>query len=163
MDPSISSAVPARSHASRSALARVVATITAAFGWLMCTLATGAVAAFVALILGTQPHWPVLVLAIPLTVVLKLCGCLHVPWPGPVAAAAVLLAGFYAVCLTAIARVAAATGFPFGQAFMTGGIGLVLQVGKLGLTALALLIYAAAAVLAALVATWLRRPRRRAH
>lgn len=128
----------------------------------MCTLATGAVAAFLALIVGTRPDWLVLVLALPLTVVLKFCGCLHVRWPAPVAAAAVLLAGFYAVCLTAIARVAAATGFPFGQAFTTGGTGLVLQVGKLGLTALSLLIYAAAAVLAALVATWLRtrsRPR----
>lgn len=123
----------------------------------MCTLATGAVAAFVALVAGIRPHWLVLALAVPLTIVLKFCGSLHVRWPGPVAAAAVLLAGFYATCLTAIARVAAATGFPFGQAFTTGGMGLVLQVGKLGLSALALLVYAAAAALAATVATRLRR------
>lgn len=139
----------------RTVLARVLAGVTAAFGWLMCTLATGAVAAFAALIVDIRPSWFVLVLAIPLTFVLKLCGCLYARWAGPVAAAAMLLAGFYAACLVAIARVAAATGFPFGEAFRTGGMGLMLQVANLNLSALSILVYAGAAVLAAIVATWL--------
>ncbi|MGH8118025.1 MAG: hypothetical protein ACREPJ_12120 [Rhodanobacteraceae bacterium] len=139
----------------RAVLARAAVTVTACFGWLMCTLATGAVAAFAALVAGIHPSWLVLVLAIPLTLVLKVCGCLRPRWAGPVAAAAVILAAFYAICLVAIARVAAATGFPFGEAFATGGVGLILQVGTLGLSVLSVLIYAGAVVLAALVATWL--------
>lgn len=129
--------------------------MTSAFGWLMCTLAAGAVAAFAALVIGVHPSWLVLLLAVPLTVVLKFCGCLYTRWAGAVAVAAVLLAGFYAACLVAIARVAAATGFPFGEAFRTGGVGLTLQVAKLGLSAASILVYAAAAVLAAMLATWL--------
>lgn len=133
--------------------------MTSAFGWLMCTLAAGAVAAFAALVIGIRPCWLILLLAIPLTAVLKLCGCLYPRWAGPVAAGAMLLAGFYAGCLVAIARIAAATGFPFGEAFRTGGVGLTLQVAKLGLDALSVLVYAAAAVLAAILATWMVRTR----
>lgn len=144
----------------RSVLARAVVTVTACFGWLMCTLATGAVAAFAALVAGIHPSWLVLVLAIPLTLVLKVCGCLRPGWAGPVAAAAVVLAAFYAICLVATARVAAATGFSFGQAFVTGGVGLVVQVGRLGLSVASLLVYAGAAVLAALVAAWIAQTRR---
>ncbi|HEX7370828.1 MAG TPA: hypothetical protein VF284_11170 [Rhodanobacteraceae bacterium] len=157
MDQSFSSTSSPRAHASRSALARAGTGVMAAFGWLMCTLATGAIAAFAALVIGIRPSWLVLVLAIPLTVVLKFCGCMSASWAGWIAAAAVLLAGFYATCLVAIARIAAVTGFPFGQALWTGGAGLVLQVAKLGLDALAILVYAGAAVLAAIVATWLVR------
>jgi hypothetical protein len=123
----------------------------------MCTLATGAVAAFAALVLGIRPCWTMLVLALPLTLILGMCGCLYARWAAPVAAAAILLAGFYAVCLMAITRIAAATGFPFGEAFRIGGIGLTLQVGLLGLDALAVLAYAAAAVEAVLFAAWLAR------
>lgn len=124
---------------------------------MMCTLATGAVAAFVALVLGIRPSWMILLLAMPLTLVLKFCGCLHARWAGSVAALAVLLAGAYAACLVAIARIAAATGYPFGEAFHAGGIGLTLQVAKLGLSAASVLLYAGAAVLAAIIATWLVR------
>ncbi len=130
----------------------------ATFGWLMCTLAAGAVAAFVALVTDVRPCWPIVLLAIPLTLVFKFSGCLHARWAGTIAAAAILLAGFYAACLVAIARVAAATGFPFGQALRTGGLGLVLQVAKLGLSAVSILVYAGAAVLAAMLATWMSRP-----
>jgi vitamin B12 transport system permease protein len=158
VDQSIPSSSVASVRTSRSTVARVSAVVTAAFGWLMCTLATGAVAAFAALVLGVRPSWIILLLAIPLTVVLKFCGCLYARWAGSVAALAVLLAGAYAACLVAIARVAAATGYPFGEAFRTGGIGLTLQVAKLGLSAASVLLYAGAAVLAVIIATWLVRP-----
>jgi vitamin B12 transport system permease protein len=142
--------------------ARTLSGASTGFGWLMCTLATGAVAAFAALVMGVRPSWTVLLLTIPLTLVLKFCGCLYQRWAGSVAALAVLLAGAYAACLVAIARVAAATGYPFGEAFRTGGIGLTLQVAKLGLSAASVLLYAGAAVLAAIIATWLvREPSRR--
>lgn len=124
----------------------------------MCTLAAGAVAAFAALVMDVRPSWTILLLTIPLTLVLKFCGCLQMRWAGSVAALAVLLAGAYAASLVAIARVAAATGYPFGEAFRTGGIGLTLQVAKLGLSAASVLLYAGAAVLAAILATWLVRP-----
>lgn len=159
VDDSTSPLPAASAHPSSSSLARTFAALTSAFGWLMCTLATGAVAAFAALVAGVRPCWLILLLAVPLTVVLKFCGCLYARLAGPVAAGAVLLAGFYAACLVAVARVAAATGFPFGEAFRTGGIGLTLQVAKLGLDALSILVYAAAAVLAAMLATWLVRTR----
>lgn len=142
-------------------VAGIISALTSGFGWLMCTLATGAVAAFTALVMGVRPSWTILLLTIPLTLVLKFCGCLQTRWAGSVAALAVLLAGAYAACLVAIARVAAATGYPFGEAFRTGGIGLTLQVAKLGLSAASVLLYAGAAVLAAILATWLfRSPRR---
>lgn len=144
---------------SRTHATRVFATLTSAFGWLMCTLATGAVAAFAALVIDTRPCWLILILALPLTLVLKTCGCLHVRWPGAIAALAVLLAGFYATCLVAVARIAAVTGFPFGQAFRIGGAGLTLQVATLGLDALDVLIYATATVMATMLATWLVRSR----
>lgn len=125
----------------------------------MCTLAAGAVAAFAALVFGIRPSWVILLLAAPLTVALKLCGSLVAHWAAPVAIAAVLLAGFYAACLFAIVRIAAATGFPFGLAFRTGGIGLTVQVARLGLNAMSVLVYAAAAVVAAALANWLARRR----
>ncbi len=123
----------------------------------MCTLAAGAIAAFAGLLVGTRPAWPLLVLALPLVFVLKLCGCLDHRLAAPIAALAVLLAGFYAECLTAVARIAAVLGFPFGLAFRTGGPGLTLQVAELSLNVVAVLIYAAAAVLAAIAATRLTR------
>lgn len=152
----------ASARASRSGIARGVAALTSAFGWLMCTLATGAVAAFAALVTGVRPCWMILILALPLTLVLKTCGCLHVRWPAAVAALAVLLAGFYATCLVAVARIAAVTGFPFGQAFRIGGSGLTLQVAMLGLDALEVLVYAGAAAVAAALGAWLA-PARRLH
>ncbi|TAN03861.1 MAG: hypothetical protein EPN36_10620 [Rhodanobacteraceae bacterium] len=163
MDDSANPLPSAPAHASTAWLARALGVLTSAFGWLMCTLATGAVSAFAAIVIGIPPSWPVLLLAIPLTVVLKFCGCLYARWAGPVAALAVLVAGFYAACLVALARVAAVTGFPFGLAFRTGGMGLVTQVAKLGLSALSILIYAGAAVLAAIIAAWLLRPQKLRH
>lgn len=159
VDQPIPSPALASTPAPRSAIACAVAALTAAFGWLMCTLAAGAVAAFAALVTGLRPAWLVLLLAVPLTLVLKFCGSLHARSAGAVAAAAVLLAGFYAACLVAIARIAAATGYPFGEALHTGGFGLTLQVAKLGLSAASVLVYAAAAVLAASTAAWLVRSR----
>ncbi|TAN09050.1 MAG: hypothetical protein EPN38_00715 [Rhodanobacteraceae bacterium] len=152
MNISIIPASHAPARKSRATLAKVAAGAGTGFGWLMCTLATGAVAAFAALVLGVRPSWLLLLLALPLTVALKFCGCLYGRWSAPVAAASVLLAGFYAACLVAIARIAAATGFPFGLAFRTGGIALTLQVAKLGLNALSVLVYAGAAALAAALA-----------
>ncbi|MGH8125223.1 MAG: hypothetical protein ACREPK_05180, partial [Rhodanobacteraceae bacterium] len=121
MNESASPKPAASTHASSTALTRLFGGLTSAFGWLMCTLATGAVAAFAAIVLGIRPCWFVLVLALPLTLVLGICGCIVARWGAPVAALAVLLAGFYAECLVAIARIAAVTGFPFGQAFRAGG------------------------------------------
>jgi hypothetical protein len=141
----------------RAGFADVLTGLTAAFGWLMCTLAAGAVAAFASMVLAVRPCWLILLLALPLTWVLKLCGCLYARLAGPVAALAVLVAAFYAVCLVAIARIAAVTGYSFGAAFHTGGIGLTLQVAELGLDAKAVLVYAAAAIVAALLAARLSR------
>jgi hypothetical protein len=144
--------------ATRAGFADLLAGLTAAFGWLMCTLAAGAVAAFASMLLGIRPCWLILLLAMPLAWILKLCGCLYRHLAGPMAALAVLVAAFYAVCLVAIARIAAVTGYTFSAAFHTGGIGLTLQVAELGLDAKAVLVYAAAAIAAAIVAAWLVRP-----
>lgn len=157
MDPSIETAPAAAARAARSTRAGVAAGVSAVIAWLVCTLAAGALAAFGALVAGIRPSWLMLVLAIPLTVVLRYCGCLRAPWAAAVAALAVLVAGFYAANLTAVARIAGTLGFTFGQAFRTGGVGLTLQVAELGLDALAIAVYAVAAVLAALVTLRLAR------
>jgi len=125
----------------------------------MCTLAAGAVAAFAAIVLGVRPGLPILVLALPLTLMLKACGCLSTRGSAAIAVIAVLLAGFYATCLVAVARIAATTGYAFGEAFRTGGVGLMLQVAELGLDALTVLVHAGAAVIAAAFAAWLARSR----
>lgn len=158
MDESASPLASSDARVSRAGgLGVVLAGLTATFGWLMCTLAAGALAAFASMVLGIRPCWLILLFALPLTWVLKQCGCLYRRWAGIIAVLAVLLAGFYAVCLVAIARIAGATGFPFGEAFRTGGIGLTLQVAELGLDAKAVLVYAGAAIIAALLATRLAR------
>lgn len=146
---------PTAAKRPRSGTARVIAALTSAFGWLMCTLATGAVAAFAAIVFGVRPCWVILALALPLTAVLKACGCLAARPATGIAAFSVLLAALYAECLVAVARIAAVTGFPFGQAFHTGGAGLMLQVAELGLDAIAVLAFAAAAAVAAIFANWL--------
>ena len=150
----------ASAHASSTRLARAFSGLTSTFGWLMYTLATGAVAALASMLLDIRPCWAILILALPLTLVLKLCGCMVARWAAVMAATAILLAGFYAACLVAVARIAAATGFPFGQAFRAGGIGLTLQVAELGLDAASILVYAGAAVVAAAFAVWLLRGHR---
>ncbi|HET7562865.1 MAG TPA: hypothetical protein VFJ87_10865 [Rhodanobacteraceae bacterium] len=159
MDDSASTPPTAAStHAEGTVFAHVFGCLTSAFGWLMCTLAAGAVAAFAAIVFDVRPCWSILVLALPLTLALKACGCMSTRGSAAIAVIAVLLAGFYASCLVAVARIAATTGYAFGEAFRTGGIGLTLQVAQLGLDALAVLVYAAAAVIAAAFATWLARP-----
>lgn len=158
VDDHASTLPTAPAHVPRRALARIVSMLASAFGWLMCSLAAGAAAAFAALAYGMRPSWAILVLALPLTWLLKVCGCLQPRWAAPVAAAAVLLAGFYAEMLAAVTRIAAATGFPFGLAFRTAGVQLTLNVAELGLNALSVLVYAAAAVAAAVVGAWLARP-----
>lgn len=155
--PSNDALAPARGGA-----ARVIATLTAAFGWLMCTLAAGAVAAFVAIVIGLRPGLVLLALALPLTIVLQLCGCLASRTAAGTAALAVLVAGAYAECLFAVARVSAVTGFPFGEAFHIGGVGLMVQVATLGIDAITVLLLAGAACVAALLAAWLARRARRA-
>jgi hypothetical protein len=125
----------------------------------MCTLAAGAVAAFAAIVLGVRPGLPILVLALPLTLMLKACGCLSTRGSAAIAVTAVLLAGFYATCLVAVARIAATTGYAFGEAFRTGGVGLMLKVAELGLDAIKVLVHAGAAVIAAAFAAWLARSR----
>lgn len=149
---------PETARRPHSGIARVIAALTSAFGWLMCTLAAGAVAAFAAIVFGVRPCWITFALALPLTVVLKLCGCLIPRSAAGVAALAVLVAGLYAECLVAIARIAAVTGFPFGQAFHVGGTGLMLQVAELGMNAISVLAFTGAAAVAALLAAWLARP-----
>lgn len=144
-------------HTARRTRIGVPAAVASTFGWLMCTLATGAIAAFVSLVTGVRPSWLVLLLALPLTLVLRLSGCLYARWAPPLAAGAVLLAGAYAASLAAVARIASATGFPFGQAFRTGGLALTLQVARLGLDVASVLVYAVAAVLAAALASRLTR------
>jgi hypothetical protein len=128
----------------------------------MCTLATGAVVALAGLWFGIRPCWPLLVVSPLLVWVLGMCGSLHRRAAGWSAAIAVLLAGAYAECLSALTRIAAATGFTFGQALRTGGMGLVVQVTRLGIDAITILVCAAATVLAAALATRWRRlaPRR---
>ncbi len=130
--------------------------LASCFAWLMCTLATGAVAALVALWFEVQACWPLLALTAPLVWVLGLCGSLHRRHAAWSAAAAVLLAAVYASCLTALARVAAATGYTFGDALRTGGLALVWQVARLGLDVMSVLGFAAATVLGAALAVRLR-------
>ena len=146
-------------HSASTLVGRVLGCLTSVFGWLMCTLAAGAVAAFAAIVLGVRPGLPILVLALPLTLMLKACGCLSTRGSAAIAVIAVLLAGFYATCLVAVARIAATTGYAFGEAFRTGGVGLMLQVAELGLDALTVLVHAGAAVIAAAFAAWLARSR----
>lgn len=151
--------LPIATATARSPAAALTGVIVASFGWLMCTLAAGAVSAFASMLLGVRPYWLVLLLAAPLAWVLGRCGCLWRRQPGAPAALAVALAAFYATSLVAVARIAAATGYTFGAAFRTGGIALTLQVARLGLDAYAVLAYAAAAVIAALTASRIGRPR----
>lgn len=128
----------------------------------MCTLAAGAVAAFASLVLGMRPYWLILILALPLTWLLHACGCLYRPRAGAIAALAVLVAALYAINLDAVARIAAVTGRPFGDAFRTGGIALMWQVAELGLHSTAVAVIVTAAALAALLARWLAHRRRAA-
>ncbi|HEX6614258.1 MAG TPA: hypothetical protein VF022_10375 [Rhodanobacteraceae bacterium] len=128
--------------------ARLARVSLSAFAILMCALALGAVVALLALSTGIRPYCWMLPGAIVLTWLLRATGSLHGRPAPALAASAVLLAGAYAECLIAIARVAAITGANFSEAWRLGGAALAWQVAELGLSPVGVLIYAAAAILA---------------
>ncbi|HEX7130138.1 MAG TPA: hypothetical protein VF217_08760 [Rhodanobacteraceae bacterium] len=141
-----------------SLAARLARVSLSAFAILMCALALGAVVALLALSTGIRPCWWMLPGAVVLTLLLRATGSLN-GWPAPgLAASAVLLAGAYAECLDAIARVAAITGANFSEAWRLGGAALAWQVAELGLSPISVLVYAAAAIIAGWVATRGARP-----
>ena len=134
----------------RASLASSIArALLSAFAVLMCALALGAVIALLALFSGIRPCWWMLPGAFVLTWILRATGSLSGRLAPAIAVFAVLLAGAYAECLTAIARVAAITGASFSEAWHLGGAALAWQVAELGLSPLSVLVYAAAAVIAA--------------
>jgi len=144
----------ATDHVGASVAARIGRALLSLFAVLMCALALGAVVALLALFIGIRPCWWMLPGAAVLTWILRGTGSLG-GWLAPgLAALAVLLAGAYAECLTAIARVSAITGATFSQAWHLGGAALTWQVAELGLSPVSVLVYAAAAIIAA----WLARP-----
>jgi hypothetical protein len=129
--------------------------LLSAFAVLMCALALGAVVALLTLFIGIPPCWWMLPGALALTWILRATGSLGGRLAPVIAVFAVLLAGAYAECLTAIARVAAITGATFSEAWHLGGSALTWQVAELGLSPLSVLVYAAAAV----IAGWMVRPK----
>jgi len=132
---------------------RIARVLLAAFAVLMCALALGAVVALLSLFAHIRPCWPMLIGAPLLIWILHGTGSLRGRIAPAVAAFAVLLAGTYAECLTAIARVSATTGASFSEAWHLGGAGLMLQVAELGLSPLSVLVYAAAMIIAGGMAT----------
>jgi hypothetical protein len=132
---------------------RIARALLSAFAILMCALAVGAVVALLALFTGVRPCWWMLPGAAVLTWILRVTGSLGGRLAPGLAAFAVLLAGAYAECLTAIARVAAITGASFSEAWHLGGTALTWQVAELGLSPLSVLVYAAAAIIAAWMST----------
>lgn len=143
------------SHARPPLAPRIARALLSAFAILMCALALGAVVALLALFIGVRPCWWMLPGAIVLTWILRATGSLGGRLAPGLAALSVLLAGAYAECLTAIARVAAITGASFSEAWHLGGTALTWQVAELGLSPMSVLVYAAAAIIAA----WMVRPR----
>lgn len=139
--------------------ARFVQIVLSLLAILLCASALGAVLGLVALFIGVSPCWSMLVGAPLLTWVLRASGSLNLPAAPWFAVVAVLLAGAYAECLDAIARISAVTGAAFAEAWHLGGGALALQVAQLGLSPLSVLIYAVAAI----VAAWMSRPSSRKH
>ncbi len=122
---------------------------------LMCALALGAVVGLVSLLVDIRACWLMLIGVPLLAWVLRASGSLRGRFAPVAAAAAALLASAYAECLDAIARVAAVTGASFAESWHLGGAALMFQITELGLSPFNLLIYAAAALLAA----WMARTR----
>jgi len=116
------------------------------------------VIALLALFTDIRPCWWMLPGALVLTWILGATGSLAGLLAPVISASAVLLAGAYAECLTAIARIAATTGASFSEAWHLGGAALTWQVAELGLSPVSVLVYAAAAVLAGWLATRSARP-----
>ncbi|HET6913639.1 MAG TPA: hypothetical protein VFH71_09930 [Rhodanobacteraceae bacterium] len=141
-----------------SLAARSARALLSLFAVLMCALALGAVVALLALFTGIRPCWWMLPGAVVLTWILRGTASLRGKLAPGIAAFAVLLAGAYAECLTAIARVAAITGASFSEAWHLGGAALTWQVAELGLSPLSVLVYAAAAIIAGWMATRNARP-----
>lgn len=139
--------------------ARIMQIALSLLAILLCASALGAVLGLVALSSGVPPCWPMLVGAPILTWVLRTSGSLRLPAPPLFAVVAVLLAGAYAECLDAVARVSAVTGAAFAEAWHLGGGALTLQVAQLGLSPLNVLVYAVAAIIAA----WMSRPSYNKH
>jgi hypothetical protein len=137
---------------------RIARVLISAFAVLMCALALGAVVALLALFMDIGPCWWMLPGGILLTWILRATGSLAGRSAPGLAAFAVLLAGAYAECLTAIARVAAITGASFSEAWHLGGAALTWQVAELGLSPVSVLVYAAAAIIAGWIATRRARP-----
>lgn len=135
-----------------SAVARAVHAIVSLFAIAVCALALGAVIGLISLFARISPCWPMLVGAPVLTWILRGTGSLRIPLASLFAAAAVLLASAYAECLDAIARISAVTGTSFSEAWHLGGGALTLQVAELRLSPLSVIVYAAAAIVAALMA-----------
>jgi hypothetical protein len=129
--------------------ARTIHVALSLFAVLACALALGAVIGLIALFARISPCWPMLLGAPVLTWVLRASGSLRLPFAPLFAAAAVLLAGAYAECLDAIARISAVTGATFSEAWHLGGAAFALQVAELGLSPLSVIVYAVAAIAAA--------------
>ena len=140
---------------SASIAGRVLRGVLSVLAILMCALALGAVLALLSLFAGIRPCWLMLVGAPLLVLVLLATGSLQGRIAPAAAAFAVLLAGGYAECLDAVARIAALTGATFTETLHTGGIALTMQVAELGLSPLNVMVYAAAAI----IGVWLARSR----
>jgi hypothetical protein len=136
-----------------SVTGRIVQVVLSLFAIAVCALALGAVAGLAALFGGVRTCWPMLIGAPVLTWILRASGSLRVPLAPLFAAAAVLLAGAYAECLDAIARISAVTGASFAEAWHLGGAAFALQVAELGLSPLSVIVYAVAAIVAASMAS----------
>jgi hypothetical protein len=143
---------PPRSGLRITAAARAIHLALSLFAVLVCALALGAVIGLIALFARISPCWPMLLGAPLLTWVLRASGSLRIPFAPLFAALAVLLAGAYAECLDAIARISAVTGASFSEAWHLGGVGFALQVAELALSPLSVIVYGVAAIFAAYLA-----------
>ncbi|MBS0432667.1 MAG: hypothetical protein JSS21_09730 [Proteobacteria bacterium] len=137
---------------SASAGAQVLQVALSLLAILLCASALGAVLGLVALSSGVPPCWPMLVGAPVLIWILRSSGSLRLPAAPLFAVIAVLLAGAYAECLDAVARVSAVTGASFAEAWHLGGAALTLQVAQMGLSPLSVIAYGFAAIMAAWLA-----------
>ena len=142
-------------NARASTIARVVQFLLSLFAIVVCALALGAVIGLISLFGRVSPCWPMLIGAPVLSWVLRASGSLRIPLAPLFVAIAVLMAAAYAECLDAIARISAVTGASFSEAWHLGGAAFTLQVAELGLSPLSVLVYAAAAI----VAAWMARRR----
>jgi len=135
-----------------TAAARAIHIVLSLFAIVVCALALGAVIGLVSLFGHISPCWPMLLGAPVLAWILRASGSLRISLAPLFVAIAVLLAGAYAECLDAIARISAVTGASFSEAWRLGGASFTLQVAELALSPLSIIVYTAAAIIAAGVA-----------